>query len=389
MFKNMLRGAFALTALTFASQAALDDTYLTSLTTSPFNKLTTGVTFSDESTVYDRPVMQLYNTDYKRDILLTLFENATTRVHTEGDPVNCLEIGTGSGFMTGEFAHRAYNEFLLGNTVFDNVAIHTIDDWRTRATQTVRGSLALEIPQRGDFDTIVVPGTNAEGEYYQMLSYLVHKESVEGLAPDALLGRIKIGRKTAELSGSFGRTDSAHITNPIPGDFFTAGITGTTSNLDEVMLEMNGALTNKYGTIFIDTDPGSQAEMYDTLRAAWNALAPWGALIIDDYNWTFSEAGGDAYVGQGVLQFLNTHQTEINANYLGAVDFSSDDHAVVYDYDGQDSGTPDNITVGLSKLDTGRAEPIVEFHNIWPGRGRWITVIRRDDVRSTDIDLTV
>lgn len=372
-----------------ASTTTIDDTYLSALATSPYNKLR----IADGSYTTTLPVDAVLSSDYKRDVLNNLVETAISRLENnpENTAKNVLIIGGGSGIMTGNIAHFLHQKSEEPNAYYGDIKVHAIDDYRSRAAQTVRGG-TVSIPERSSFGDPSPSATaqTPKTEFLQMLSNLVRKENEESLDPDTLLSRIVIGRKTNEIEAEYTKTDQDLIADPAADDFFSAGVTAeNTSTLEDLITQLNGS--NSYGVILIDTDPSNATEMYDVLRAAFNALAPFGTIIIDDVSWTFNEQGGAFHVEDGLVSFLNAFQaTAINSSAYsgGGRDFSADDQADVHVYDGEDAGTS-TLTQGANSAQTSDNLSILEFHNIWPNRVRWFGILRRDGTRSNNIDLSV
>ena len=395
MFKNNFFKIALLGTLisSHALYATIDDTYFADLP-APFNQLSvTGGTYRAPDP--NAPEVQLC-TDYKRDIILNIFNREMQRAQDLSVPTssrNMLEIGTGSGYMTGEFLHHIYNQRQSGtNTNYDNTLLFTIDDFRDRPPEeNVRGYIDIE--GRVDFVLSEPNYVNGKIEFQQMLGRLVAKEVEEaGTIPKgALLNLLVLPRRTSTANGTeyFANDGDDVYVDPVGREgLFSAALNGADeSQLEEITRVFNGG--NRFGLIWIDTDLYTAGELTNTLIAAWNVLADGGAIVVDDYDWQHTTPGTSAPLSVDILAFLHTHFAAINSGF-GGPDFATDDYSGLYVYDGSDSAIP-TPTIGdesLSTTDTA-ALPVVEFHNIWTNSGRWITVIHREPTVSSDIVLEV
>ena len=385
-FKTVLLG----TLISSYAMSGPDNEYLSTLETSPFNQLTATGTTPTYTTPNNTPNERLF-TEYKGTILFNLFDREMSQLVSQATSVakrQILEIGTGEGVITSQLLRHMVDG---GNTDYDGVNVVTVDDFRPRAAEEgIRGN--IDIPARYDFVTATdTSGTNAGEEIQQMLSRFVFTEIDEGAAPDSYLSRVIIARKTAEANATAYVTwsDADFVNTPDPSYLFTAEIVGGVSSLNEVVTNFNGG--DDFGIVWVDTDPTSTADMVDTLRVAWNAIdiTEGGTLIVDDYSWSHRTTSENFYVRDGVLQFLNTYQVQINSLFgdVGPVDFTSNQYVAVYQYNGTDTDIP--LPARTFNLVTRESAPFlaaVEFHNIW-STDRWITLIRKIPAKSSDVSL--
>lgn len=353
----------------------------------PFRSLAVGSTFSAESNFYGQE--ELY-TDYKRDIMHGLILGAVTRITAQNPTAEnniIIEIGSGSAYATVELL-----QYMHITAPLNGVSLVAIDDFRPRTGEIGLRGGTIDIPERIAFDG-TTSGTQYTGgdAYKQFLSNLVHGEATEVTTIGTLLNKLIIPRKTSDFISSYTRTDLDLMTTAAATDFYSITPDGTINPLDEIMASPEVSASNTSGrasVIILDIDPATGDDMYKTLRCAWNTLSDFGTLIIDDVSWQNTSATDpeDRPVQDGLESFLSTWALDINAGSSppGEDYFSSDAHVRIYTYDGSDMLNP-TIVDGPSMALTSDNQPVLEFHNIWPGRGRWIAVLRRDGTNSFDI----
>lgn len=383
----MFRRFLWVTLLLTISAAAVTDEYLAALTTGPFNKLKVSTGTYKET---DPPAEATLCNAHKWGAICRIIDAHMLHLKAQADThTDILEVGTGSGYMTGQLLHHIYQQRQAGTTSYSSTTLYTVDDYRPRTAEFgVRGT--INIPARIAFGATPTGSEKTpEEEYQEMLSRLVKKEVDEGLSPGALLSLVTIPRRTRTASATYlftGPNDAGHVSTPQQDDLFSTSINELGVNtLTEMATTFHGA--QRFGLIWIDVDPTSADEMYKTLCASWDVLSPHGALVIDDYSWSHEQLGG-MYVRDGVLQFFNTHKTLINASFSALADISTDAPCAVYDdYAGYAQGGL-SATIGVDAVLT-YGKPVIEFHHLWSGRGRWITVIRRGNTSSLDINLDI